>query len=82
MAPLRYASKFDHFLSPTPSTLAISKKRKGSNFAIWQPWYQGHYDLTNHFAISENESKARVKFSLMEAMLQPCGPPTEKRSED
>ena len=41
MAPLRYAAKFDPFLSfldcaPTPSTLAQSKERKGSNFAIWQ----------------------------------------------
>ena len=41
---LRYATlaKFDPFLSlecgPTPSTLAQSKERKGSNFAIWQPW--------------------------------------------
>ena len=42
MAPLCYAAKFDPFLSldcaPTPSTLAQSKERKGSNFAIWQPW--------------------------------------------
>ena len=42
MAPLRYAAKFDPFLSldcaPTPSTLAQSKERKGSNVAIWQPW--------------------------------------------
>ena len=41
MAPLRYAAKCDPFLSldcaPTPSTLAQSKERKGSNFAIWQP---------------------------------------------
>ena len=41
MAPLRYAAKFDPFLSldcaPTPSTRAQSKERKGSNFAIWQP---------------------------------------------
>ena len=44
MALLCYAAKFDRFLSldcaPTPSTLAQSKERKGSNFAIWQPWYQ------------------------------------------
>ena len=44
MAPLRYAAKFDPFLSldcaPTPSTLAQSKERKGSNFAIWQPCSQ------------------------------------------
>ena len=42
MALLRYAAKFDPFLSldcaPKPSTLAQSKERKGSNFAIWQPW--------------------------------------------
>ena len=41
MAPLRYAAKFDPFLSldcaPKPSTLSQSKERKGSNFAIWQP---------------------------------------------
>ena len=44
MAPLRCAAKFDPFLSldctPTPSTLAQSKERKGSNFAIWQPCLQ------------------------------------------
>ena len=43
MAPLRYASKFDPFLSldcaPTPSTLAQSRERKGTNFAIWQPMF-------------------------------------------
>ena len=37
MVPLRYATKLDPFLSldcaPTPSTLAQSKERKGSNFA-------------------------------------------------
>ena len=41
MAPLRYAAKCDPFLSldcaTTPSTLAQSKERKGSNFALWQP---------------------------------------------
>ena len=45
MAPLHYAAEFDPFLSldrdPTPSTLAQSKERKGSNFAIWQPWELG-----------------------------------------
>ena len=44
MAQLRCAAKFDPVLSlecaPTPSTLAQSKERKGSNFAIWQPWHQ------------------------------------------
>lgn len=40
--------------------------------------YMGHPDLLNYFAIAENESKARVRFNLMERMLQPCGPPPEK----
>ena len=29
-----------------PSTLAQSKERKGSNFAIWQPWMQEQPMLT------------------------------------
>ena len=44
MAPLRYAAKFDPFLSldcsPKPFALSQSKERMGSNFAIWQPCYQ------------------------------------------
>ena len=35
MAPLRYAAKFDP-VRTSPSTLAQSKGRTGSNFAIWQ----------------------------------------------
>ena len=41
MAPLRCTAKFDPFPSldcaPTPSTPALSKERKLSDFAIWQP---------------------------------------------
>ncbi|XP_023012495.1 splicing factor 3b subunit 5 [Leptinotarsa decemlineata] len=40
--------------------------------------YLGHPDLINFIGICENESKARVKFNLMEKMLQPCGPPPDK----
>lgn len=43
--------------------------------------YLGHNDLLGYFAISENETKARVRFNLMERMLQPCGPPPEKPEE-
>jgi len=43
--------------------------------------YMGHFDMLNYFAIAENETKARVRFSCMERMLQPCGPPPE-RMED
>ena len=44
--------------------------------------YMGHFDLVNYFSIAENESKARIKFNLLEKMIQPCGPPPEKKSED
>ncbi|KAI9313801.1 splicing factor 3B subunit 5/RDS3 complex subunit 10 [Dichotomocladium elegans] len=37
--------------------------------------YAGHYPLLNYFAIAENECHARVKFNIMEKMIQPCGPP-------
>ena len=36
----------------------------------------------NFISLAENESKARVKFNLLEKMIQPCGPPTEKKQED
>ncbi|KAI4547285.1 hypothetical protein MG293_003840 [Ovis ammon polii] len=42
--------------------------------------FMGHFDLLNYFAIAEKESKARVRFNLMEKMLQPCGPPADKPS--
>lgn len=40
-----------------------------------------HHDMLNHFAIAENESKARVRFNLTEKMLSPCGPPPERADE-
>lgn len=40
--------------------------------------YMGHFDVLNFFSVVENESKARIRFNLMEKMLQPCGPPLEK----
>ncbi len=44
--------------------------------------YLGHYDMLNYFGVVENESKARVRYNLLEKMLQPCGPPTEKPAEE
>ncbi|KAI9274315.1 splicing factor 3B subunit 5/RDS3 complex subunit 10 [Phascolomyces articulosus] len=35
----------------------------------------GHTSLLTYFGTAENECTARVKFNLMEKMLQPCGPP-------
>ena len=44
--------------------------------------YLGHFDMINHIALCENESKARVKFQLLKKMVQPCGPPHEKMDEN
>merc|ERR1711976_78990 len=44
--------------------------------------YMGHFDMMNYFAIAENESKARIRFNFLEKMIQPCGPPPEKKAED
>ncbi|XP_065181062.1 splicing factor 3B subunit 5-like [Sycon ciliatum] len=43
--------------------------------------YIGHENLLSFFAIAENECKARVKFNLLQKMLQPCGPPPERQDE-
>ena len=64
MAPLRYAAKFDPFLSldcaPTPSTLAQSKERKGSNFAIWQPWTSlSYFGWMTGFVVAHGRGAAR-----------------------
>ena len=66
MAPLSYAAKLDPFPSfrwiapPTPSTLAQSKERKGSNFAIWLPCPSS---LTHHCLVGglELEEAADVE---------------------
>ena len=42
----------------------------------------GHHDLLSHISIAENETKARVRFNLMDKMFQPCGPPPERPNLD
>ena len=44
--------------------------------------YIGHHDLASYFAVAENESIERVKYTLKEKMLQPCGPPPEKKTQN
>ncbi|KAF9140114.1 hypothetical protein BGX30_007013 [Mortierella sp. GBA39] len=41
--------------------------------------YVGHYPMISYFALAENESIARVKFNITTKMVQPCGPPPERR---
>ena len=62
---------FDPFLSLDCARVegvgAQSKERKGSNFAIWQPWAQAAYPLVLqcvHERMLEDEDPARFSFSL------------------
>ncbi|EDV28254.1 uncharacterized protein TRIADDRAFT_20490, partial [Trichoplax adhaerens] len=38
----------------------------------------GHHDLLSYFALVDNESRERIRFVMLQKMLQPCGPPPEK----
>jgi len=38
----------------------------------------GHSDLLAYFAVAEGEAIGRVRYTLLEKMLQPCGPPPTK----
>lgn len=35
----------------------------------------GHADILSYFATAENESVGRVRYLMLEKMLQPCGRP-------
>ena len=41
-----------------------------------------HNDLLTYFATAENEAVGRVRYRLLEKMLQPCGPPPPKDDDD
>ena len=40
--------------------------------------YIGHHAMVEYFAVTENETKMRVKFNFLQKMMQPCGLPLEK----
>ncbi|KAA6383468.1 MAG: putative splicing factor 3B subunit 5 [Streblomastix strix] len=39
----------------------------------------GHNHMLVMLAMAENESIGRVKYNLLERMIQPCGPPPPKK---
>mmetsp|Transcript_13305 Transcript_13305/g.40328 ORF Transcript_13305/g.40328 Transcript_13305/m.40328 type:complete len:88 (+) Transcript_13305:142-405(+) len=43
--------------------------------------YVGFDSLSSFFSIAENEAIGRVKFSSLQKMIQPCGPPPPKEDE-
>ena len=77
MAPLRCAAKFDPFLSldcaPTPSTLAQSKERKGSNFAIWQPCQQMTPMQQQQFLQQQQLQQQQIQLHQHHQMLNRTG---------
>uniref|UniRef100_A0AC35TIV6 Splicing factor 3B subunit 5 n=1 Tax=Rhabditophanes sp. KR3021 TaxID=114890 RepID=A0AC35TIV6_9BILA len=42
----------------------------------------GHQDHLTFVSIAQNKTKARVRFELMQKMIQPCGPPPERSALD
>jgi splicing factor 3B subunit 5 len=41
----------------------------------------GHYDMLSFFSIAQNDSIGRVRYQMLEKLLQPCGPPPIKDEE-
>lgn len=35
----------------------------------------GHYDMMAYLSAGENEAPGRIRFRMLEKLLQPCGPP-------
>mmetsp|Transcript_27974 Transcript_27974/g.28268 ORF Transcript_27974/g.28268 Transcript_27974/m.28268 type:complete len:93 (-) Transcript_27974:104-382(-) len=42
----------------------------------------GHHDMLSFFAVAQNDSIGRVRYQLLEKMLQPCGPPPIRDDEE
>mmetsp|Transcript_4785 Transcript_4785/g.7242 ORF Transcript_4785/g.7242 Transcript_4785/m.7242 type:complete len:91 (+) Transcript_4785:85-357(+) len=42
----------------------------------------GHSDLIDFFSVAQNISQGRVRYELMEKLLQPCGLPPVKDFEE
>mmetsp|Transcript_17933 Transcript_17933/g.53357 ORF Transcript_17933/g.53357 Transcript_17933/m.53357 type:complete len:83 (-) Transcript_17933:69-317(-) len=37
----------------------------------------GHHDMLTYLAVAQGDSIGRTRYTLLEKMLQPCGPPPE-----
>mmetsp|Transcript_24073 Transcript_24073/g.95562 ORF Transcript_24073/g.95562 Transcript_24073/m.95562 type:complete len:89 (+) Transcript_24073:134-400(+) len=42
----------------------------------------GHHDMLCYLAVAQGVSVGRVRYDLLEKMLQPCGPPPEKEGDE
>mmetsp|Transcript_10434 Transcript_10434/g.15086 ORF Transcript_10434/g.15086 Transcript_10434/m.15086 type:complete len:86 (-) Transcript_10434:196-453(-) len=43
--------------------------------------YIGHTPLNQYFAIAQNLSIGRVRYNMLQDMIQPCGPPPVAKDE-
>ena len=41
-----------------------------------------HFDMESYIAVGQGESIGRVRYQLLEKMLQPCGPPPIRVEEE
>jgi splicing factor 3B subunit 5 len=41
----------------------------------------GHSDILSFFSVAQNESIGRTRHTLLEKMVQPCGPPPVKKDD-
>jgi splicing factor 3B subunit 5 len=42
----------------------------------------GHADMMRFISVAQNDSVGRVRYQLLEKMLQPCGPPPKTEAEE
>ena len=70
----------------TPRNLTAPPPVARSEWAVNQhrdshALYVGFDSLSSFFAVAENEAVGRVKFSSLQKMIQPCGPPPPKEDD-
>ncbi|EWM28223.1 hypothetical protein NSK_001628 [Nannochloropsis salina CCMP1776] len=42
----------------------------------------GHHDQLAYIAVAQNDAVGRVRYQLLEKMLQPCGPPPAAKDDE
>lgn len=42
----------------------------------------GHHDQLAYIAVAQNDAVGRVRYQMLEKMLQPCGPPPAAKDDE
>lgn len=42
----------------------------------------GHHDQLAYIAVAQNDAVGRVRYQMLEKMLQPCGPPPAAKEDE